>query len=262
MSVMQNVQPTTSLWNTYPATLIKQVAIGAAAGCIHFFSAIHIIIPTCESSTSELSQYICLRSAKFFEIKNLKLFINPIFDLKDSIAKIVKPIIPDVVRLYAENCELPDDILRLNIPFSKLNNIINKQNSFNIACCNQYKQSSNLIASAFAEELIFRFGIQKIALLSLAKFLPERIGKFLSHPVSRIIIASSIFAFAHKNDFLLQQFLGGLIDGFLFEKYGLLASTISHASNNLAAALGRRNDCEYDIKEWHSQIKKDLLDRW
>lgn len=198
---MQNIQQTTSFWNSYPGTLIEQARIGAAGGIWGVFLGSYAGL-ICDRSTSVLSDYFCMRPAKLFDDQKLKFYRNLMFGLKDRIVQIVHPFIPEVY-------------------------------SF------QEMKSSELVTEAFAEELLCRFGIQKIALLTLAHFLPERIGRVLSRPTSRIIIASAIFAVVHRDENVLPKFINGMIYGALLEKYGLWACTISHITHNLFVILKR-----------------------
>jgi len=196
---VQNIQHTSSLWNSYYNTLSERARVVAAAGVWSMFLN-GIANPMCNSSASSLSDYVCIRAAKFFDDQNLKFYRNFMFGLKDRAVQIVQPFIPEVVR------------------FKEM-------------------KSSELVAEAFAEELLCRFCIQKVALLTLAHFFPERIGKFLSHPTSRIMIASAMFAVAHWDENELPHFIVGAIYGMVFEKYGLSACTISHITHNLLTIL-------------------------
>ncbi len=122
-----------------------------------------------------------------------------------------------------------------------------------IDCCFDRPNSSNVIASAFVEELICRLMIQKIALVAISKLFSGSTRAFLSHTATRIIIASTIFALAHDRPQILSQFIGGLTYGFLFEnfRYGLLISTVSHTMGNIYRESLINDSC---IKGLHTVI--------
>lgn len=240
MFTVQNYR--SALWNSYPATLAKQGAIAAAAGYLYFFSSSKLELASiCKSSTSELSNYLCLRSTTFFDQQNLvAFFFKPLSAPTLWIEGIVKPYIPDF-HFTTKNCHVIYELLEIMDRHLGLNQLLDYpliKAHINRRIEKICRADSDIISSVFSEELIFRFGIQKVALLSLAKFFPDRIGKFFTHPATRILITSFIFAFSHLREeldgFVIPQFIGGLIYGVIFEKYGLLASTVSHYTSTLS----------------------------
>lgn len=123
--------------------------------------------------------------------------------------------------------------------------------------------NNHSIAYGFAEELLDRVLVQKVAFLGLdyllskiptpqPKKLPrglrerqiqqenppgaiQNLRSVISHPATRIFLTSSLFAFTHitKGDrFLLPHFLSGLVYGVIFEKYGFFAAMTAHAIHN------------------------------
>lgn len=56
---------------------------------------------------------------------------------------------------------------------------------------------------------------------------------YFAHPASRILIVSLLFAFAHDNPEVMPQFIQGLAWGVLFERHGLLATSIGHTMGNI-----------------------------
>ncbi len=240
--------------NSY--NILKHSAIGIVAGHI-IFELNSNVVSVCYSSTSELGNYLCLKSAKFFDPSNLALIFNPIHNLYRSIS-IATNFFPDFLQLKASSCSFFSLLLENSY---NLNNLIKSEESSQIysvgaqryleiynECC--LVNSSERIALIFAEELIFRLVIQKIVLLSIAKLLPNRIKSVLSHSTYRIFVTSLIFAFCHTHrQMVLPQFLVGLIDGVLFEKYGLLTAIIAHSAHNIWAYQYNRNRCDRVITE-------------
>lgn len=252
---MQNIRPVTGFWNSYPYTFIKQSAIGGIAGCLNHLSTRNLV-PICSSSTSKFSNYLCLKSESFFAPQNLSRFVGPIREITGWMGRIIQPIIPSI-SLNATNCSMLGEQL-----LNKVTDIADHIEHFLISdvikknCCNV--NFNQIIAAVFAEELIYRVGIQQIALLTLARLCPVRLGKFIAHPISRIIIASSIFAFSHLpkvgNDSVLSHFIMGLICGSLYEKYGFLAATTSHIAHNLLARHETNSYCNSRIPSFVDEI--------
>lgn len=238
-----------SSWN-YPASIIKNAVIGIGAGFVDHYTSLNYVAPFCKSNTDELGQYLCLQSAKFFDPQNLSQFQSPVIKALGSIREIVERFIPQVIELHARNCNSLYATYGSNLIKLEMRTL------YALSECCETTLSNKIIAAAFAEELIFRFGIQKVALLSIASLCPKRVGKVLSHPASRILITSLLFAFAHGNDSVLPQFVGGLTHGIVYEQYGLLASSISHSTANLVSKRENRPNCEILIENLNLKFKK------
>lgn len=244
MEIIQNYRSV--LLNSYPATIIKRGAIGIAAGLYHSLVSTNFVTdPICKSSTSALSNYLCLRPASFFDPNNLSRFFNPFKSFQNLTARVVEKIIPNLFSINSKYCNLISSII------GNPGNLHAEYMATIGSCC--FMTPSQTIAASFAEELVFRVGIQKIALVSLAKFFPERIGKLLAQPISRIVFASLFFAFSHqrlKEGFVLSQFMGGLMYGFLYEKHGLFACTTAHSVANLAhLVLEKKAICDAALEK-------------
>ncbi len=227
--------------------LIKQTALGVTVGLIDAYMSMELVSPLCSKTNSTLSDYYCLRAAKFFEPSRLAFFLNPLINLKLSMSKFVEHYVPDFIPMdLTYDCEV------LTLPLAHLKRFerfipsggqppkeylasIEYYQDIYLGCCTNRTNSSYEIAGAFVEELIFRVIIQKIALVAISKLFSGRTRAFLSHSATRIMIASTIFALAHDRPNYLWQFIGGLTYGFMFEncRYGLLLSTVSHAMSNI-----------------------------
>lgn len=232
--------------------VLKHGAIGAASGFISHYST-HLVIPICAVSTSQLSNYLCLRATTFFKQDNLVLLFNPIISAKLLIQNTLKPYIPAFSIFNTRNCDTLFHLIENIAQTDLLSPTVLKYLSFSKVCCtpSSYDTSDAILASALAEELLIRVGIQKIALLTLAKLFPNRIGKILSHQVPRILISSFIFAFVHgRSHGNLSQFLSGIIYGYIFERYGLLTATITHCTHNLLTNNMLKNHCENTISSY------------
>ena len=193
---------TISLWS-YPASFIKQEIIATAAGGVSAVSALSLL-SACQSSTRELGDYLCLQSKHFFNPKNISFYL-PFVTLSDEIFSFVQPYLPAL------------SMLKVDLGPA-------------ICVCTAHIEAITVFGCI--EELVYRVGLQKILLLSSAKLVPSPLGKIVSHPISRIFIASSIFALIHENTLTLSPFVGGLIYGTLFEKYGFIAASTAHIASN------------------------------
>lgn len=227
---------------------IKAAAAIGGASCLTYQLA-YWITPQCSTSTSRLSDYLCIRAAKFIDPAKIAQFFNPIESLRVLVTETINPYLPNVFPLrtsdmcpsllksYGVFKEYKDVMLAQfgNNP-SLLNKITTEEDRFSDTydlCCVHEKHFFDLANEAFSEELIYRVGIQKIGLTFLSHLLPKRIGTFVAHPISRVFVTSFIFALAHqKHPFVVSQLISGLFFGFIFEKYGLFASTLSHAIHN------------------------------
>jgi hypothetical protein len=226
--------------------VFKHGVIGAVASYISY-SSTGIVNPICAISTSQLSDYICLRATAFFELDNLILLFNPIISTRSLIKDAVEPLIPAFSIFETKNCAILSHLIKTS---TNLDKILNAYLPMSKICCtsSSYHTGPEIIAGAFAEELVIRVGIQKIALLSLAKLFPDRIGKLLSHQISRIMISSFIFAMVHvRSSGTLPQFLSGIVYGYIFEKYGFLTATITHCGHNILQDNLLKNHCEDTI---------------
>lgn len=107
------------------------------------------------------------------------------------------------------------------------------------------------IARAFAEEFVFRFLIQKVAFAVFSMAFPKSIAEKINHLSVRLTITSGIFAFLHVHDpITLPYFIGGLIDGAIFEKWGLIAATANHAFHNFVTTYASEFDyCQKFINQ-------------
>lgn len=193
---------TNSLWS-YPASFIKQGIIATAAGGISAVSAASLL-SACQSGTSKLSDYLCVQSKHFFNPQNISLYL-PFVTFTDEIFSFVQPYLPALSMFKVD---------------------------LGSALCVCTAHIEVLTVFACIEELVYRVGLQKISLLSASKLVPSPLGKIVSHPISRILIASSIFALIHENTLTLSPFIGGLIYGTLFEKYGFIAASTAHIACN------------------------------
>ena len=92
---------------------------------------------------------------------------------------------------------------------------------------------------AGGEEILYREIIQNQILPNMAKILPERAGYILAHPITRVAIASVIFATAHVSNWNLQQgvmpqLISGVIYGAAREiSGGLSLPILGHTIHNL-----------------------------
>lgn len=107
------------------------------------------------------------------------------------------------------------------------------------------KLSKLFIATAL-EDIVCIGLIQRTALPLLANQLPECCGRILNHKVTRVVIASAIFALAHKEMVEtsplggMPQFMGGLISGAVAElDNSLVVPIISHFAYDLILGAGR-----------------------
>lgn len=232
---------------------LKHGAIGAVASYISHYST-GIVNPICVQSTSQLSNYLCLRATTFFEPNNLVLLFNPIISARCLIKDAVEPFIPDFSIFETRNCDTLLHLIQNNLLSStNLEKTITAYLPMSKVCCTSpgYSTGPEIIAGAFAEELLVRVGIQKIALLTLAKLFPDRIGKLLSHQASRILISSFIFAMVHgRSHGNLSQFLSGIVYGYIFEKYGFLTAIITHCGHNILQDNLLKNHCETTISSY------------
>lgn len=222
-------------------------AIGGAS--FSTYKLAYWITPQCSTSTSQLSDYLCIRSAQFFDPAKLAQFLHPLETLRVLVSETIKPYLPKsfpirtsdmcpillksfgVFKTYKDNV-----IAQFGNNPSILSRVTTEENryydSYNLCCVNEMN-IFGLAAEAFSEELIYRLGIQKIGLTVLSKLLPKRMGAMVAHPISRVFVTSCIFALAHqKHPFVVSQLVSGLFFGFVFEKYGIFASTLSHAIEN------------------------------
>lgn len=175
---------------------------------------------------SILGQYACIYKDKFFDAQKLTTYIEPIGKVKEKVADIIRPIFPDVFSLNSQLCSSSLKYL----PYYE-------------ACC--LTKSSKIFGEAVAEELIFRYCIQKVILTTISKPLPERLRTIISSPISRIVLASLIFAFVHrKTHLVLPQFVGGVIFGTLFEKTGFFPAAVAHATAMLFLNHFKKVDCD------------------
>lgn len=235
--------------------ILKHGAIGAVASYMSHYST-GIVSPICVQSTSQLSNYICLRATAFFAPNNLVLLFNPIISAKIWIKDTVEPFIPAFSIFETKNCDILYELIATTRDFHKT---LKAYLPMCKTCCTSpaYSTGPEIIADAFAEELLMRVGIQKIALLTLAKLFPDRIGKVLSHQASRILISSFIFAMVHgRSHGNLSQFLSGIIYGYIFEKYGFLTATITHCGHNILQNNQLKNHCEATISSYAASINK------
>jgi len=170
--------------------------------------------PVCLSIPQQYSNYLCLRAHALIDVNKYRNVLIPIVQLKDRILSVVQPL----------------------LPFNPL--------------------IKNAVGNSIAEELLFRVLIQQVFFLALDKLASisnskknkvqsrlERSVQVLSHPATRILISSSIFAFAHfglGDLFYISQFLSGIIYGIVFEKYGFFAATTSHSITTYAGPLLQR----------------------
>lgn len=229
--------------------LLKTATIGAAAGYVQA-RGFKPLYEFCLANTSKLGEFVCLSSSKFHApIQRFTPFLSAISKVTVSTGIFLRRLIPDNIVQFPNSCQHFFSIYR-NI--EKLTSIAPGKDYLEIkeVCCKGLA-GSKIQADALAEELIFRLGIQKIALLGLSKLLPDRIGKVLSHSASRILITSLIFAFCHMKNrpHVLIQFISGVIDGFIFEKYGIVASTISHVVHNHTLYGIGTNHCDQAISK-------------
>ncbi len=178
------------------------------------------------AATSILGQYACLYKARFLDAQKLTSYIEPIGKIKEKITAIIRPFFPDVFSLNSQLCSSSLKYL----PYYE-------------ACC--LTKSSKIFGDAVAEELIFRFCIQKVILTTISKPLPERFRTIISSPISRIVLTSLFFAFVHrKTHLVLPHFVGGVIFGTLFEKTGFFPAAVSHATANLFLNHFKKGDCD------------------
>ena len=214
-----------SLWS-YPGALIKQTAIGGIAALVNNVIKYSMLRSACHSLPQHYSNYLCLLAHALIDVNKYRNVIIPIVQLKDRILSVVQPL----------------------IPFNPL--------------------IKNAVGNAISEELLFRVLFQQVFFVALAK-LPsianlfskrgkklqnrvqqdnfpspvERSVQILSHPMIRILISSSIFAFCHfglGDSFYISQFLSGITYGIVFEKYGFIAATTSHSITTYAGLLVQR----------------------
>jgi len=237
-------------------------AIGGAS--IITYQLAYWITPRCSTSTSRLSDYLCIRAAKFFDPAKIAQFFNPIETLRVLVTETINPYLPNIFPLRTSDMcpsllksfgvfkTYKDKLISQfgNNP-SLLNRITTEEDryydTFNL-CCTKEKRFFDLANEAFSEELIYRVGIQKIALTALSQLLPKRIGAIVANPISRVFVTSFIFALAHqKHPFVVSQLISGLFFGFIFEKYGLFASTLTHTIQNTLTYQLLAEQCEMRI---------------
>ena len=254
-------------------SLLLDGMIGLALGIAQYYSSDRAIYPICDAHTGHLSNLLCLRSAKFFEPQALDRFFNPIYNLKMQISDVISPIIPNVSALSPRNFPalIADGkiILKLRETATRETNktlsIAAEKYDSIISNCSLNHWNSWIVPDAFAEEVIFRLGVQKIALISLSKILPNQLGNFLANRATRIVLTSFLFALAHRREDsggVITQFIGGLVNGYLFEQHGILAATISHCATNLLHIQNNTIFCEQSIAQFQIDQNKLLkLDR-
>jgi hypothetical protein len=136
--------------------------------------------------------------------------------------------------------------------------IITQTNAIRSCCMTTTREE---LASAFAEELIFRVGVQTLvpfALNKAASLLPakktakmrhkaqpkpgylDKIRTVLTHPATRILVTSAIFALAHERphnpqeNIVITQFTSSILYGAVYQGGGFFASTLAHSVQNLA----------------------------
>jgi hypothetical protein len=229
------------LWN-YSCSFVKTATV-VATGSVVSGVFRDTILRTCENSSRALGRYVCLYTDSFF---NRRTFINytvPIFKLKDFIANTVKPILPHI-----QVGSLSDKVILEELAASKNDPELHKKLSSLLFYFRQMcmQSTSELLAHSFAEEVLFRCVIPKVLHVGLSKLLPERFEKTVSDPASRIITLF-LFAFLHADlsseSAVLPHFLMGAWYDFLYQRYGLAASTAAHFTNNLLSAFDVQNSC-------------------
>lgn len=249
----------TGFWNSYPGTFVKSVSIAATASLVDFRLQGKYVYPFCDSSSGGLSDYLCLRVGKLFNLHHVSIFNAPLSKLRSLIANTVAPIIPDL-GIHPKNCQEFSDLshkvltsatARSRHSLKELLEIKSALNLDLLNCClteGGIRTSAYIISNALAEELIFRVGIQKIALLSLAKLFPDRIRNILQNAPTRIFITSLIFAAIHveidPQTNLLPHFLVSLLFGTLYETHGLVAAATAHSVSNILPLLEIKDACE------------------
>lgn len=274
----------TTSWESY--SFIKKSAIaltiGAATGVLGYYSATYIAT-ACASNQNGLGDYLCLRSGKFFNPITLHTLMNPVIKLSHSIKRIALPLtffIPQI-SLKSDQCtELGTTLVKwIN---NKYTHEIAKEITLRVyePCCTRTSSVRESLAMSFAEEFIFRFifqgvcfaGLQKLpTLLKLrGRVRPTNVStrssfqKIVSHPSTRALTISLIFAFAHfrsdvVGDQVLPNFTSSLIYSSLFEKYGLLygtfAATSAHFVSNLFAYNAWKAQCMETVSEGLSILK-------
>ena len=200
----------------------------------------------CILNQGGLTDFLCLRASNFFRPGNIDdlLQINIPNLLMQAVFKFGLPINS---LLNARSCKAFANVL-----VNKLDQVANvmaqEPISYYARCClvPTLKQTALL---SFGEELIYRKLIQNWALLKIAKLAPVRYRQFLSESTTRIFLTSMLFAINHyeRGRPLLPEFITGVILGAVYEKYGVIAATVSHFVTNLHIDLFTRNSCDTTI---------------
>lgn len=260
---------TTSLWSSYPGTFLKNSAIGAVIGFAEYFLIGKLVKPLCDSKSGSLSDYLCLRAAKFFDLDYLSFIGAPFAFGRSLIVEFVEPFIPNLF-ILPKSCPefkkaileaFESDVVKAKYPLKELSEYKELAHQDFIHCC--FLGEKSILSLALAEELIFRVGIQKTALLWLAKFCPDRIQKTLKSAPTRIFITSVIFASIHAlspEHSILSQFLGSLTYGILYEKFGLVSTITAHSLWNTLAVVNSdiKSVCERRIAASLIVMKKEM----
>lgn len=117
-----------------------------------------------------------------------------------------------------------------------------KDCTWNIKLSKDNINISTLFIGALQEELIFRILIQNVFFKSILKIAPQKIQPLIAHRVTRIWIASTIFALIHVNYWdkpigPIPQIFEGFLYGYIFEKWNFTASTATHLTYNLLVSF-------------------------
>lgn len=214
--------------------MINSIIIAGAAGAIgiadqYLFSKVFLPATKCSHIVVNHGNYFCLPVSQLIDSsKVLSVISKPLGYGKSFIASTIQLVLPNY-KLFANAtaCTKLSSRFGMELPKSAAMYFAGGYDK----CC-LGGSPAFVIASAFTEEFLFRYLIQKVGLLFVTRFLPKNIGKPLSSRVSRILITAAIFTAFHPSKMLFPTIFSSLLFGGVSEYYGFLASTVTHVAHN------------------------------
>jgi hypothetical protein len=223
---------------------LKHVAIGVLAGSVD-----HLLSRSIGEVCSISDSILCLKPGRFFDPENLRTFSLAFHNVTTAIQLHVQSYMPSIP-ITANNCH---ELLKWDHKLSK--------DLVDICCSTRIRDVFNVqtfLSGAITEEFTDRYLLQTIALPFIAKLIPERIGKPLLSPSARVLITAIFFAVTHyridQTD-VTSQFVGGIVYGILFEKFGFVAATAAHFTSNIFFPLSHKKFCQTQITELTNNLK-------
>lgn len=226
----------------------RGLALSLGAGYVSSLGGM-AYLASCGTSTSKAARLVCFTANQFFNPTHLYNLFYPAVELRDRIQALLTPCIPSYFfppsnqgEIIALNSALAPRIVRLPPAWQ-----IGYQNILK-SCVSDPK---SVIPSVFAEELVFRCLIQKVALIWIANRFQGRIKEVLSYQTTRIALSAFLFALAHYEleKPLLTHVLSGALLGILLEKHGLWAATACHGASNFLSETFRRHACTIQLAQ-------------